>query len=119
MVGHAVLDAVDRDRPASFSPGVIGGLLRGTWGYEGVLVTDDFSMWPVHRHAGGAGEAAVAALNSGVDLILVAYDSDQYYEVMHALLAAARQGRLDQTAMQRSRSRLVKAAGRVSAPRLE
>jgi beta-N-acetylhexosaminidase len=112
MVSHAVLDAVDRNRPASFSRGVIGGLLRGSWGYEGVLVTDDFSMWPVHRHPGGVGEAAIAALNSGVDLILMAYDSDQYYEVMHALLAAAREGRLDQAAMQRSRSRLAKAAGR-------
>jgi beta-N-acetylhexosaminidase len=54
----------------------------------------------------------VAALNSGVDLILVAYDSDQCYEVMYALLAAAREGRLDQTATQRSRLRLAKAAGR-------
>ncbi len=40
----------------------------------------------------GAAQGAIAALNAGVDLILVSYDPDQYFPVMHALLAADRAG---------------------------
>ena len=41
MLGHVRLTALDRERPASFSPAVIGGLLRGDWRFQGVLITDD------------------------------------------------------------------------------
>ena len=43
---------------------------------------------------GAAQAAPIAALNAGVDLILVSYDPDQYFPVMYALLAADRAGRL-------------------------
>ena len=35
----------------------------------------------------GAAGGAIAALNAGVDLILVSYDPDQYFPMMYALLA--------------------------------
>src|SRR5262245_31879329 len=45
MLGHARLIALDPQRPVSFSHAVVDGLLRTTWRYDGVLVTDDFSMY--------------------------------------------------------------------------
>ena len=92
MLGHARLTALDRDRPASFSHAVVKGLLRDTWKHDGILVTDDFSMGAVTLSREGAAQGAIAALNAGVDLILVSYDPDQYFPVMHALLAADRAG---------------------------
>ncbi len=53
-----------------------------------MLVTDDFNMGAAYASDGGIGEAAVLALNAGVDLILISYDGDQFYPVMHALLQA-------------------------------
>jgi beta-N-acetylhexosaminidase len=106
MLGHARLAAIDRDRPASFSKPVVSGLLRGQWQHDGVLVTDDFSMEAAYGADGGIAGASVAALNAGVDLILVSYDPDQFYPAMYAALQADAQGRLRQELLDRSDRRL-------------
>jgi beta-N-acetylhexosaminidase len=111
MLGHVRLTALDAERPVSFSRPVVEGLIRRRWGYAGLLITDDFSMGAVQRSSGGIAAAGVAALKAGVDLILISYDNDQYYFVMHALLAAARDGRLKQAMLSRSVERLARATG--------
>jgi beta-N-acetylhexosaminidase len=109
MLGHARLMQVDPDHPASFSKAVVSGLLRDTWKHDGVLITDDFSMGAVTLTPEGAAGGAVAALNAGVDLILVSYDPDQYYPIMRALLAAARAGQLSAETLALSDKRLQRA----------
>jgi len=104
MLAHVKLSKVDNRYPVSFSPAAIR-LLRDNWGYEGVLITDDFSMFPVYYSGLGSGQAAVQALNSGVDLILLAYDNRLYYPVMYALLRAYAQGQLDVTQLAASQAR--------------
>lgn len=44
MLAHVRFEALDRERPASFSSAVVAGLVRGQWNHDGVLITDDFSM---------------------------------------------------------------------------
>jgi len=109
MLGHARLMQVDPNRPASFSQAVVHGLLRETWKHDGVLITDDFSMGAVTLSSEGAAGGAVAALNAGVDLVLVSYDPDQYYPIMQALLAAEGDGRLSRKTLAASDARLQKA----------
>jgi beta-N-acetylhexosaminidase len=109
MLGHARLTALDAQNPVSMSWRVIAGLLRGTWRYDGVLITDNFSMMAVFRSPKGMAEGGVAALNAGVDLILISYDPDQYYQVMYALLVADEQGKLDEEALRQSDQRLQRA----------
>jgi beta-N-acetylhexosaminidase len=108
MLGHARLTAVDRDRPASFSRAVVHDLLRTDWNHDGVLITDDFSMGAVYYSAEGIGGGSVEALNAGVDLILISYDMDQFYVVMHALIRADRAGTLREDALRQSEGRLSK-----------
>jgi len=110
MLSHARLTEIDRDRPASFSDSVVKGLLRGTWKHDGILVTDDFSMGAVTLSHEGAAGGAIAALNAGVDLLLVSYDPDQYFPMMYALLAAAHDGRLRTDMLEQSAARLRRAA---------
>jgi len=112
MLGHARLAALDRDRPVSFSRPVVHGLLRMDWGYDGVLITDDFSMGAVTRSPEGIAGGSVEALNAGVDLILVSYDPDQYFVVMYALIDAIRTGTLRENALAQSSRRLQRALGR-------
>jgi len=115
MLAHARLVALDRDRPASFSPAVVSGLLRRDWKYDGILVTDDFSMGAVYRSDGGLGAAGVSALNAGVDLILISYDPDQVFPVLHALLRANASGALARDALEVSSRRLSLIAGGLKA----
>jgi beta-N-acetylhexosaminidase len=112
MIGHARLVAVDADHPASASRAVVGGLIRRDWRHDGILVTDDFCMGAVSGSRDGIGPASVAALNAGVDLVLVSYDPDQYYPVMFALLEADRTGRLQREQLEASDKRLRRASGK-------
>jgi beta-N-acetylhexosaminidase len=112
MLSHARLTAVDAKRPVSFSQSVVHGLLRSDWGYDGLLLTDDFSMGAVTYSAEGIGGGSVEALNAGVDLILVSYDPDQFYLMMYALIGAARAGLLDTDVLDQSDQRLAKAWSR-------
>lgn len=93
MLGHAVLRTLDPDRPTSASARVVGDLLRRDWGFDGVLVTDDLSMAAALDR--GVCAAALDTLEAGVDLLLVAYDHEQFVPMMACALQAAREGRLD------------------------
>lgn len=106
MLSHVILAQVDPDRPVSTSAPVVQRVLRDQWGFQGVLITDDFCMRVVHDAPGGVGQATVDALNAGVDIILVSFDPDQFYPAMYALLQAEREGTLDREALRRSKQRL-------------
>ncbi|MDQ7785813.1 MAG: glycoside hydrolase family 3 N-terminal domain-containing protein [Desulfomonilaceae bacterium] len=109
MLSHVKLKAIDADRPVSASPAVIAGLIRKQWNYNGVLITDNFTMMAIYRSSGGMEYASIQALNAGVDLILVSWDVDQYYRVAYALLKADERGDLDRHALKLSEQRLAHA----------
>lgn len=106
MLAHARLNSIDPMEPASISNKVVDGLLRRSWQFQGIIMTDDFSMNAIRNRDGGVGGAAVKALNAGVDLILVTYRPELYYQVMEALIDADREGRLDRVRLQQSTQRI-------------
>jgi beta-N-acetylhexosaminidase len=108
MLGHARLTGIDRQTPASFSRAVVTGLLRETWRYDGVLLTDDFSMGAVYASPEGVAGASLVALNAGVDLILLSFDPDQFYLAMDRLLRAMAGGQLSPQILEASRGRLAR-----------
>jgi beta-N-acetylhexosaminidase len=110
MLSHARLTALDAEHPVSFSDAVVAGLLRRSWGHDGILITDDFSMGAVYSSKQGVAAASIAALNAGVDLILIAYDPAHFFTMMDAVLAAERDGRLRPAALASSAHRLEDAA---------
>jgi beta-N-acetylhexosaminidase len=91
-------------------------MLRDELGHDGVIVTDDFSMGAIRKSKLGIGNAAVSALNAGVDLILVSYDPDQIYVVLDALLSAQAKGKLDAVKLSESNERLKLAAEEAFGP---
>jgi beta-N-acetylhexosaminidase len=109
MLGHAKLTTVDDEYPVSFSKLVVTEIIRKAWQHEGILITDDFSMGAVYSSKYGLGAATVNAMNAGVDLILIAYDQDLYYEAMSGLLKAERSRALDKAILDKSHKRLEQA----------
>jgi beta-N-acetylhexosaminidase len=73
MTAHVFNRRLDRRHPATLSRATITGLLRGELGWGGVVVSDDLRMRAIVRHY-GLGEAAVLALQAGVDLLLIGDD---------------------------------------------
>lgn len=103
MVGHVAVTAIDPASAASHSKRVVSGLIRGQWGFQGIITTDDLVMGPIYEH--GVCKAVVEALNSGVDLLLIAYDGLQFYRMYHCALTAP-QGSIDDTMLEKSAARL-------------
>lgn len=106
MLGHVRVSAIDKQTPASFSSPLIHDLIRDHWSYDGLLVTDDFSMGAVTGSKGGIGAAAVKSLNAGADLILVSFVEKHYDVVMSALLAADAGDAMDREITGASRERI-------------
>ncbi|MBR0951782.1 glycoside hydrolase family 3 protein [Bradyrhizobium canariense] len=106
MVGHVTLTAVDPDRAASHSKRVVEGIIRDRWNYQGVVMTDDLVMGAIYQH--DVCQAVVEAINAGVDLLLVAYDGEQFYRIFACALDGSRQGKLDTAMLRASEARLAR-----------
>jgi beta-N-acetylhexosaminidase len=73
MTAHVFNRRLDDQRPATLSRATIGGLLRGELGFKGPVISDDLRMGAIEQHY-GIGEAAVLALDAGVDVLLIVDD---------------------------------------------
>ena len=93
MVGHITapnaLPPAESDRLAGFSATVLNDWLRGELGFEGLVVTDSLAMGAVTRRY-SPGEAALAALQAGADLLLMPADLEEAYT---AVVQAVESGR--------------------------
>ena len=104
MTYHGILPALDSSRvPATLSPRVLGGLLRDTLGYRGVLITDAMDMVGVLRQFGAA-EAARRAVSAGADVLLMPSDVPG---TIDAVVAGVEQGRYDERRIDASVRRLL------------
>jgi beta-N-acetylhexosaminidase len=89
MVGHGHYPVYDPGEPlpATCSPAIVAGLLRGELGFDGLVASDDMLMGPVSA-LDRDGQAAVASLRAGCDLLLYC-DRLERAEVAAAALSAA------------------------------
>lgn len=71
MTAHIIYEAWDPDRPATCSPVVIGEVIRGRIGFQGLLMSDDLDMKALqYAMNGGLKERTEAALKAGCDVVL-------------------------------------------------
>jgi beta-N-acetylhexosaminidase len=70
MVSHGIVPAWDEKRNASLSAPLIRHWIREDLGFTGIVLADDFSMAAVASLGLSPGEAAVEALNAGVDMVM-------------------------------------------------
>ena len=90
LVSHNIVNCMDDTLPASLSPKV-HEVLRGTLGFDGLIVTDDLAMDAVKSYAQN-GSAAVLALLAGNDMIV----TTDYQEQIPQVIAAVERGELDE-----------------------
>jgi beta-N-acetylhexosaminidase len=67
MTCHCLYPAWDAERPASLSPVVIGEIIRGAIGFDGLLMSDDLDMKAL---SGPADALALGVVEAGCDLAL-------------------------------------------------
>ncbi len=112
MVSTAVYPALGSALPAALSPQIVSRVLVGSLGFRGVVISDALAT-PAITHVAPVPTAAVAAINAGVDMVLVTTlspagadaTSERAYD---GVLAAAEHGRI-------ARTRLTAAYARITA----
>jgi beta-N-acetylhexosaminidase len=120
MTAHVFNRRLDRHYPATLSRATINGLLRRQLGWTGVVVSDDLRMGAIEQHY-GLDEAAVLALNAGVDLLLIADDrlpdkTSAAALVLTSIRHALEAGRLSPDTIQSALGRLDTLRSRLPTP---
>jgi len=82
LVSHNIVEAIDKDMPASLSVNV-HNLLRNELSFTGVIITDDLSMKAISDNYNSTG--AVEAIKVGNDLLIVTDYENSYKEIKYAI----------------------------------
>ncbi|HEY7223319.1 MAG TPA: glycoside hydrolase family 3 N-terminal domain-containing protein [Micromonosporaceae bacterium] len=108
MVANATVPGLSDTTPASLSPDVIMGVLRGQLHFDGLVITDSLSATAIQSAGYDVPHATVAALAAGADMILFTSTSvaTQTRHIVQAIVAAVNAGTL-------SRSRLEDAVNHI------
>jgi beta-N-acetylhexosaminidase len=119
MTAHTFNTKLDPDYPATLSKATIDGILRKRLGFDGVVLSDDLSMEAIVQHYNY--ETAVEkAINSGVDLLVVAndklYSPDIMPRTIELLLNLVQQGRIPQERIDQACRRIMLLKKRLGAP---
>jgi len=110
MVGHLdVPGFTESGVPASLSPAAVG-LLRGSYEFDGIVFTDDLVAMDAVTGRFGVPEAVERAIIAGVDMPLLARETD-ISAVLDRLTEAMQAGRLTETRVAAALDRIVEASG--------
>ena len=91
------------DLPASLNKTIITDILRGELGYDGIVITDSLRMGAVSERFGSA-EAAVMAVDAGVDILLMSAD---FYSARQGIIDAVNDGRISEERIDESLFRIL------------
>ena len=101
MVSHlSVPEVVGDETPSDLSSEIVTELLRNKLGFTGVIITDSHQMASITDHY-TSGEAAVRALQAGVDMILMPQDLQAAFDGVKAALSdgTLTQDRIDESVL--------------------
>lgn len=113
MVTHVIVSSIDPTLPATFSPKLVDGILRGQLGYQGVVVTDSLYMDGIKDFLNDQNiyselpKAAVLAVEAGDDLLEGAFDTPSMSAMIAALKAAISSGQITQARIDQSVRRIL------------
>lgn len=106
MVGHLGIEAYNlQDTPATLSHRIITDLLREELKFKGIINTDAMSMKAISKYH-SPGEAAVLAVNAGIDVIMASLST---IESFNAILNEIRSGRMSEERINQSVRRILQA----------
>ena len=105
MTAHIVYPQLDPEHPATLSRKILGDLLRGEWGYGGVVITDSLVMKAIHERY-GHDRAAVLALQAGADMVMALGTQAEQLAAVRAIDAAREKGALSDAQVGAANARL-------------
>lgn len=105
MTAHILYEEVDPEYPATLSPRFIRGVLREELGFDGVVITDGFSMGAL-TEAYSRVEALRQSFLAGVDLILI-HARYEYREVYREAVELLKTGAISEALIREGARRVL------------
>jgi len=105
MVSTASYPTLGAKKPAAFSPTIVKNLLRGQFGFDGVVITDDLEGGAVTATLPPV-VAATSALEAGDDLLLYAKNTNASQTAFGSLVREVKSGQLDRSIVQSAYDRI-------------
>ena len=105
MTAHVEYTSLDANRPASLSSSIMNNLLRGELGYTGLILSDDLEMGAILNYSSPE-QAAVEALVSGADMLLVCQNLDQAISIRNACQEAVNRNVIPLSGLRTSQERI-------------
>lgn len=123
MTAHVLFPSIDPLKPASVSYPLITDLLRNTWGFQGLVISDSLVMKGLIKSEGSVEQAALSALQAGTDVLCLggkllnepAQDELKTEDVLriHSFLVdAVKTGKLSEASIDKSLERIFAAKER-------
>ncbi|MBO9596267.1 MAG: beta-N-acetylhexosaminidase [Cohnella sp.] len=106
MAAHILFPRIDNETPASLSKVIIGDQLRGTLGFNGVVITDEMTMGAIANNYGIV-NGSLKAILAGSDIVMVAHDYAKMQSVFSKLLKSAKDGTLPKARIDESVRRIL------------
>ena len=107
MLAHCCYPSLgESKKPACTSRKIIQDLLRDELGFEGIITTDNMMMGGVLQKYEMT-EAVVQAVEAGCDIILCRDESPLRYKIIESLIAAVKNGRIDEARIDESVQRIL------------
>ncbi len=103
MVGHQVVSGAGDKLPADLSEVVVTDWLRDELGFEGIIITDSQAMGAITNEYTSE-EAAIKAIQAGVDMILMPAD---LHAAIDGVDKAVRRGKIDKERIDESVVRIL------------
>jgi beta-N-acetylhexosaminidase len=114
MTAHVAVPALaPPDLPATLSPAILTGLLRGELRFKGLIITDALDMGGIVKGF-PAGDAAVRAIEAGADTLLMPADAEA---AIRAVVAAVENGRIKRRRIEESVVKILAAKEKVGLDR--
>lgn len=111
MVSHLLFPALDPDNFATLSYPIVTELLREKLGFSGVVVTDCMEMDAIGKNY-TMGEAAIKAIQAGIDLVLISHTYDKQRKAIDAVIQAVKAGVISEERINESFTRIMELKNR-------
>lgn len=110
MTAHLLIEAWDKERPATLSKPILTDKLRQELGFDKLIVTDALIMGGVANYASPE-EVAIMAIEAGADILLMPKDPEKTIE---AVYQAVESGRITPQRIEDSLNRIWQAKQKLS-----
>lgn len=105
MTTHITFTALDDVYPATLSKKIISMVLRSELGYDGIVIADCLEMKAI-ADTYGAANAAILAVEAGIDILLAGHTLEFQRQLRDSLLEAVQSGRISEERIDESVARI-------------